>query len=589
MEISGMTILWDLGIVILAATVFGLIARGFKQPLILAYVVAGMFIGPIGLRIITRWDIITTFAELGIAFLLFMVGLELDLSRLKDVGRVSVVCGLGQIIMTFTFGFFLSLLLGFSQLESFYIGYILTISSTMVVIKLLSDKNELDTLHGKIVLGVLLVQDIVTILVLAALGSLGSLSLATLADPVVKGLGLVSIAIVAGAYVTPHILRYVARSIEILFLFALSWCFIFAASSFALGFPIGVGAFLAGLGLATFPYNLEIIGRIKSLRDFFATIFFVSLGMQVPSTLVFLPHAIILSLFVLLGNIGIMILIATFSGYKKRTSFLAALYLAQISEFSLIMAYAGFALGHISYDIFSLVILIGVVTITISSYFIIHGQEIYKRISPLLEIFDKISKDGELEHLPKRHRNHIIIFGCHRMGYKIMRTLQRFRKDFLVVDINPDVVKSLIEQSIPCIYGDLGDFEILERIDLQNADAVISTVPEQEDNLFLISEAKKVNPDALVIVTAEHLDTALELYNAGADYVILPRMLAGDKISEFLEEHIKHKDGMGKIKEKHIMKLEEIKRDELLRRYEPSFLKSLEKKFDRRLFDRREY
>ncbi|MBU4407003.1 MAG: cation:proton antiporter, partial [Candidatus Altiarchaeota archaeon] len=308
MEISGALILWDLGIIVLTATLLGLIARVLKQPLILAYVVAGVLIGPAAFRLITSGHMISTFAEMGIAFLLFMVGLELDLSRLKQVGRVSVLCGLGQIAITFVFGFLLSTLLGFQQLESFYIAFILTISSTMVVIKLLSDKNELDTLHGKIALGILLVQDIVTILVLALLTNIGSLSLSTVADPLLKGLGLVSIAIVAGVYVTPFLLRYIARSIELLFLFALSWCFVFAASSFVLGLSIGVGAFLAGLSLAAFPYNIEIIGRIKSLRDFFATIFFVSLGMQIPAHLVFLPEAIIFSLFVLLGNILIVLL-----------------------------------------------------------------------------------------------------------------------------------------------------------------------------------------------------------------------------------------------------------------------------------------
>ncbi|MCG2783371.1 MAG: cation:proton antiporter [Candidatus Altiarchaeales archaeon] len=593
MEISGALILWDLGIIVLTATFLGLIARVLKQPLILAYVVAGVLIGPAAFRLITSGHMISTFAEMGIAFLLFMVGLELDLSRLKQVGRVSVLCGLGQIAITFVFGFLLSTLLGFQQLESFYIAFILTISSTMVVIKLLSDKNELDTLHGKIALGILLVQDIVTILVLALLTNIGSLSLSTVADPLLKGLGLVSIAIVAGVYVTPFLLRYIARSIELLFLFALSWCFVFAASSFVLGLSIGVGAFLAGLSLAAFPYNIEIIGRIKSLRDFFATIFFVSLGMQIPAHLVFLPEAIIFSLFVLLGNILIVLLIVTLLGYKKRTSFLSALYLAQISEFSLIMASEGLRLGHISYDVFSMIIFIGVTTITISSYFIIHGPEIYRRMSPVLRVIDRISKDKELEHLPKGHKNHVIVFGCKRMGYKIVRTLQKFRRDFLVVDINPDVIDSLICQTISCIYGDIGDFEILDRINLKNADAVISTVPDQKDNLFMIDEIKRVNADALIVVTSDDLDGALRLYNAGADYVMLPRMLAGDAISEFMErhmkcgdkrvlgEHMKCRKRLDQIKSEHIMRLEEIKRDELLRKYEPSFLKALEKKFDR--------
>jgi len=247
-----------------------------------------------------------------------------------------------------------------------------------------------------------------------------------------------------------------------------------------------------------------------------------------------------------------------------------------------------------------MIIFIGVTTITISSYFIIHGPEIYRRMSPVLRIIDRISKDKELEHLPKEHKNHVIVFGCKRMGYKIVKTVQKFKRDFLVVDINPDVIDSLICQNIPCIYGDIGDFEILKRIDLKNADSVISTVPNQEDTRFLINETKIANPDALIIVTSDDLDTALELYNAGADYVMIPRMLAGDAISEFLEGHIRCEDRkflgkdarcrerIDKIKDKHITRLEDMKRDELLMKYESSFLKSLEKKFDRKR-DHRDY
>ncbi len=594
MEISGALILWDLGIIVLVSTFLGLIARSLKQPLILAYVVTGVLIGPAAFCLITSSHIISTFAEMGIAFLLFMVGLELDISRLRQVGRVSVLCGLGQIIITFVFGFLISLLLGFQQLESFYIAFILTISSTMVVIKLLSDKNELDTLHGKIALGILLIQDIVTILVLAMLENINTLSPLTIVDPIIKGLGLVSIAIAMGAYVTPFLLRHIARSIELLFLFALSWCFIFATASVTLGLSIGVGAFLAGLSLAAFPYNIEIISRIRSLRDFFATIFFVSLGMQIPAYIPLLPQAIIFSLFVLIGNIVLILLIVTLLGYKKRTSFLTALYLAQISEFSLIMANEGLRLGHISYSVFSMIIFIGVTTITISSYFIIHGHEIYRRISPILRVIDRISRDKELEHLPDKHRNHVIVFGCKRMGYKVVKTLQKFKRDFLVVDINPEVIESLISQDIPCIYGDIGDFEILKRIDLKNADSVISTVPDREDNLSLITKTRIANPGALIIVTSNDLDTALELYDAGADYVVIPRMLAGDTTSEFIGGYMRCKDRkfpgkdtgcrerIDKLKNSHILRLEDLKRDEFLRKYEPGFLKSLERKFDRK-------
>ncbi len=619
MAVESFDLMLDIGYMLLAATLLAFIARYLRQPLILAYVLAGIIIGPYVLGIVHEHEAITTLAHLGIASLLFMVGLELDMRRLKDVGKVSLGCGLGQIIITFIFGYLLTKFLGFDDISSFYIAFALTISSTMVVIKLLSDQNELDTLHGKIVLGTLLVQDVVTIMVITVITTKGGLSITTIAEPILRGFGLVCIAIVFGGFLIPPILKTVARSPELLFLSALSWCFVFTAFAFHIGFEsVEIGAFLAGVSLATFPYNLEIIGRIRSLRDFFSTIFFVSLGLQVPLTtamLITLPlgdlplalgdllpvalsdltiplklpltldlltPAIILSLFVLIGNTLIMIVISTLFGYGKRTSFLTALSLAQISEFSLILVSVGSSLGHISNEIFSLVVFIAVVTITGSSYFIINGGQLYKIFLPALRIFGSISNGKELEEIPLKSKKHIVVCGCHRMGNSIVQTLRALKKDFLVVDLNPDIIRLLIDRRIPCIYGDIGDMEILERINLKDADIVISTIPNQEDNLLLIQQTKKLNPSASIFIAANHLDQALELYDVGADYVILPHILAGEKISEYLKESITDRCRIMNLKKDHIHHLEDVKREELLERYESSILKSLEKKFNGR-------
>lgn len=579
-----MILLWDIGIIILASTILAYLARIFKQPMILAYVLAGIIIGPFGLQLITSKEIITALAELGIAFLLFIVGLELDVRRLKDVGRVSIGCGLGQIIITLAFGYLLANALGFKGIEAFYIAFALTISSTMVVIKLLSDKNELDTLHGRISLGILLVQDVVTIMFLASLTTLDNLSFFPLLDSLINGLALFLIAIISSRYVLPVLLRFSARSIELLFLTALSWCFVFAAISLFFGFSIAIGSFLAGVTLASFPYkfpyNLEIIGRVRSLRDFFATIFFVSLGMQIPLALPLIEPTIVLSLFVLIGNALIMMVIVRLFGYGKRTAFLTALSVAQISEFSLIIANQGLLLGHISHETFSLITFIAVVTITISSYFIMHGRKLYLMFLPALEILDRISMGRELADIPQKSEKHIIVFGCHRMGYTIVKTLRKLKKNFLVVDYNPDIIKFLMAQGTPCIYGDLGDREILERVDLTDAEIVISTIPNVEDNLMLIEETRRHNPGALIFITANYPDQALELYDAGADYVILPRLLGGEKVSEFLEEYLEDKDTLLKMRDSHMTQLEVIKNEELLNRYDLSFLGFLEKKIN---------
>ncbi|MEM2918873.1 MAG: cation:proton antiporter [Candidatus Altiarchaeota archaeon] len=585
MEAQGMLLLFDLGIIIFSSTLFAFFAKILKQPLIVAYVIAGIVVGPFGLRLVTNDEIIKIFAELGIAFLLFFVGLELDIKKLKNVGRVSISCGIGQILFTFIFGFLLSSLFGLSQIEAFYVSFALTISSTTVVVKLLSDINELQTLHGKIVLGILLVQDVITIVVLAALPNLGNFSIVPLLLSVVKGFGFFSISVVIGRFILPPLIGFSSRSLELLFLFALSVCFVFSFISYLLGFSISIGAFLAGLSLASFPYNLEIVSRVRSMRDFFATIFFASLGMQVSATIhdsikpLVIEEVIIFSLFVLIGNVIIMFLIASLLGYSKRTSFLTAISVAQVSEFSLVLVSEGLSLGHIQKDILSSIAWVTLITLTISSYMIIHSSKLYRIFVPFLGFSNKIPKKKDFESISESLKNHTIVFGCHRTGYMIVKTLMRLKKKFLVVDYNPDIIKKLLTQGINCIYGDIEDLEILERVNLKGAELVISTIPTHDDNLMLLKKVRELNSGAFFVVRAESIDNALELYEKGADFVIFPEMQSGERTSELLEIYERNKYLFSEIKQKEIRKLEKIKEEELLLKYEPSLLKHQKRKF----------
>lgn len=610
----------DIGITLVSATFFGFIARALRQPLILAYVLSGVVVGPSFFRIISEGETIDILAQFGIALLLFIVGLELDLKRLKDVGRVSLGCGMGQIVTTFIFGYLLALYLGFSGYAPFYIAFGLTISSTMVVVKLLSDKNEMDTLHGKIVLGTLLVQDIVTILVLATLPTLGSFSPSVLTGSILTCIGLVSFTLISSKYILPFFMRMAAKSVELLFLFSLSWCFIFASFTYVIflyllvpGSPqfamnsVSIGAFLAGLSLASFPYNLEIVGRVRPLKDFFLTLFFASLGMQITigipaadfSSMESLVYSVgaglyagffsqyafqvaLFSLYVLIGSVIIMMIITGLMGYGKRTSFMTAISLAQISEFSLILAVQGQALGHIDRYVFSIITGVVLITITISSYYIMYSKQLYSLILPLLGVFDHLPRGKELEDMPKKAREHVVLCGCHRMGSRIVDTLKLMNEDFIVVDYNPSTIRRLLQQKIKCIYGDIGDPEILDRVSLKDARIAISTVPEQESNLLLIYEAKRRNRKTLVFIVADDMDQALELYEAGADYVIIPKMVSGDRASDLIRTFIRDPARLRKMKEEHIFKLEDDKKDELLWRYEPSVLRSLERKLSRR-------
>jgi len=305
------------------------------------------------------------------------------------------------------------------------------------------------------------------------------------------------------------------------------------------GFSIAIGAFIAGVSIANLPYNVEIIGKVKPLKDFFATIFFVSLGLELllgeMHTILF--PLIIFTLFVIIFKPFITMFICSLFNYKKRVSFLTSISLAQVSEFSLIIVAQGLILGHISQELFSLTILLAIITITLTSYFIQFDNNLYMNFSGFLQLFEKIgTKTKKMEYLPEDKDIEIILCGYNRIGYSIVKTVQKMKKSLLIVDFNPDVVKRLIARKIPCIYGDVGDSEILERIGLNKARMIISTVPEEKDNLLLIKKTKEVNKKGLIFVTANQVDEALTLYDAGADYVILPHFLGGEHVSILLED-----------------------------------------------------
>lgn len=571
-------IFFDIGIVIIIATVFAFIAKSLKQPLIPAYVLAGIIIGPV-LGLITNTEVITNLSEIGIAFLLFIVGLEMNLRKLRDVGLVSSVGGLVQMLSIFTVTFILAVFLGFIYQEAIYLGLIIAFSSTMVVVKLLSDKRALDTLHGRIIIGFLLMQDILAILVLSILNTMDNFSFIFLVLSLVKGVVVFLVAIGASRYLFPALFEFAAKSQELLFISAVSISFLFSIvfanigkiiifligllgfslssnmiSYLSPGFSIAIGAFVAGITLANLPYNIEIIGKVKSLRDFFAVIFFVSLGMELllGSFMALLKPLLIFLVLIIFLKPLITMFLCSFFGYKKRTAFSTSISLAQISEFSLIIVAQGLFLGHLSQEIFSLTVILAVITIVLTSYFIKYEDRVYFKLAGVLEIFDKLTGAyGHLEYLPRK-KHEVILCGYNRIGYSIVNTLKKLKKKLLVVDFNPEVIGELIKEKVPCIYGDIGDSEILERINLKGAEMVISTVPIKRDNLLLIKKTKEQNKKAMIFVTSTQIKNALDLYDAGADYVILPHFLGGEHVSLLIEDFTSDINSIIKTKINHI-------------------------------------
>lgn len=537
------SIFFEITLIIILASFFSILFKFLKQPAILAYILTGIIIGPFGNLQLQGQDFLKTLGELGITFLLFMVGLELRFSDLKSVGKISLLTGIGQILFTSLIGYFISLALGFSQVASLYIAIALTFSSTIIIVKLLSDKKDLQSLYGKISVGFLLVQDFFAILFLIFLSSFsqGLASWESILFSLAKGIVLFALVLFLSKSLFPKILDRIASSPEVLFLFAIAWALGLSAivTSPPLEFSIEIGGFLAGLALANSSENFQIIGKIKSLRDFFITIFFVILGMSMSFSSfsnILLP-VLVFSLFVLIGNPIIVMVIMGLMGFRKRTSFLAGLTVAQISEFSLIIVFLGQRIGHLSSEIVSLVTAVGVITFAASTYLILNGDKLYKALSIYLSIFER-SKTSE-EHIGDLDgiKNHVVLIGVNRMGTSVLDALLEHKQSVLAVDFNPDVIKSLKEKKIKNLFGDIADLEIQERANLRSAKLIISTVSDIDDNMVLISEIKKIKNGPKIVVIANDNREEKELYKAGANYVIQPYVLGGKHLAHLIKTY----------------------------------------------------
>lgn len=548
-----MDIFFQIGVMFIIATLGAYVAKLLKQPLIPVYILTGIIIGPV-LGLITGSEIISTMSEIGIAFLLFIVGLELNFRKLRDTGVAAIAMGIIEVILVALTGFWVAVMLGYAPIESVYIGMILAFSSTMVVVKLLSDKRELETMHGRIIIGVLLIQDVIALFALSTLVTLKGISAGFIMLSLFKAAALIGVAYLLSKHVFPTIFKKGAESQELLLLMSLGICFLFSIIVSYIGFSIAIGAFIAGLSLANLPYNIEIVGRVRSLRDFFVTLFFVSLGLGIVMaefSRILVPLAFFL-LIALLFKPFILLLMSALFRYTKRTSFQVAVSLAQISEFSLIIAAQGLASGHLSSETFSMTVILAVITIAVTSYMIKFENEVYAFFSRPLTLFDIRESSERLQYLPQEMEYDVVLVGYDRIGYNIFKMLTSRRKSFVVIDFNPDIIKRLVARKIPCIYGDIGDPEILNRLNIAKTQLVVSTVPDVKDNIFLLKKVKGGNPHTVVYSTASTIEDALQLYKEGADYVILPHFLGGERVSTMIEET------HGDYRKVNLVKLEQI-------------------------------
>lgn len=521
----------EMAVLLLMAAVIGAIGVRLRQPLIVAFIVVGILVGPSVLGWVSANDQVDLLAKLGIALLLFVVGLKLDLHIIRSMGPVALATGLGQVFFTSVVGYFIAIVLGMAPVSALYVAVALTFSSTIIIVKLLSDKREVDSLHGRIAIGFLIVQDIVVVLVMIGLAALGEADDAAglgreAIEMLVKG-GLFIVAIgLLMRYVLTPLLHQLARSPELLVLFAIAWAVALAAAGAHLGFSKEVGAFLAGVSLASTPYREVIGARLVSLRDFLLLFFFIDLGAGLELSMLgaqVMP-AIILSLFVLIGNPLIVMIILGAMGYRKRTGFLAGLAVAQISEFSLILGALGLSLGHIDTETMGLITLVGLITISASTYMILYSHPLYERISPWLgDVFERkrAYREGARER-SEESRIDVILFGMGRFGAGIAQELRQRGHRVLGVDFDPDLVRRQEGDGYAVRYGDAEDPEFLATLPLEQVNWVLSSVREKDVNLALLHGLRQHEYKGRMAVTAHTSSDAEQLKRAGADRVLIP-------------------------------------------------------------------
>ncbi len=536
-------------LVLAVVTVVAFVAHRARQPLIVAFIAVGVLVGPSGLEIITESEPLELFADLGIAVLLFLVGLKLDLHLVRSMGKVALATGFGQIGFTALFGFLLSTLLGLSAQESLYVAIALTFSSTIIIVKILSDKRELEKLHGRIALGFLIVQDIVVVIVMVVVSTLGTDSDSGVGWQIgrifLTGVGLLVGTWFITVYVIPRVLAMVASSQELLIITSVAWAVSVAAFSDWLGFSVEVGAFLAGFALASTDYRESIASSLSGLRDFLLLFFFIDLGIGLDFSAIGeqVVPAIVLSLFVLIGKPLIILVIMGAMRYPKRVSFLAGVAAGQISEFSLILIALSLEVGHVDSGIVGLVTLVGLVTIGLSTYFINYSNQLFDRLKRPLGFFEREVLRDDLD--VDEEAVDFIVFGYGRFGRHLVEQLARSGNRVLVVDWDPygrlHVTDPELASLVSMRFGDADDPEFPGTLPINSATWIVSTIARVDTSLVLARSLRRWGTTARIAVTClstgESLKLRQDVEDGVVDLVLQPFSDAADDAIDALMRH----------------------------------------------------
>ena len=546
----------QLSLVIVLATAMALIMRVLRQPLIIGHIITGIIVGPSVFNLIHDRAAFATFSDIGIALLLFIIGLELNAAVIRRLGRIVLPTALSLLVVMMGLGFGAAKMFGFTRNEALLIGLSLFFSSTIIIAKVLSDKKELTRLHGQIAIGTILLDDFVATIALlvVAASSGGSMTVGEVGTLLAKGGALIVGFSIISLKVLPKLTKFIASSQELLFLFALAWGFGVSTLVSRAGFSIEIGALFAGVMLAHLPYTAEIGSRLKPLRDFFIILFFIVLGEGLSIANLgsaFVPALIFAALVLVAKPLTVMTALGIMR-YTKRTSFKTAINLSQISEFSIILVVLAHTSGLVGDKLNAVVTLVALITITVSTYLMQYDNFLYERLEKYLRIFER-SETREHEYRTKNYP--LILFGYKKGGHEFVKTFRSMKKPYIVVDYNPDVIELLDKQHIESLYGDATDMELLSELHIHSAKLVVCTIPDYQINKTLVHYVHQRNKDVVVICHADDYNEAAELYRLGATYVMLPHFIGSERMSMFIHRNGLHKKNFERYREKHLVAL----------------------------------
>ena len=530
----------SVALILALAVAAGMIAKLLRQPIIVSYIIVGILAGPTAFDLVSNAEEIILFAKFGIAILLFLVGLKLDFHMIQSTGKVAAIGGIAQVVFTAAVGFGIALLFGFDVTTSLYIAVGLTFSSTIIIIKLLGDKRQLDRLYGRIAVGILIIQDIlvvVAMVVIVTIGTPGANAIESLTQTFIGSIIFLGSVALFTRFFLVKILDWIAKSPELTLLFGVSWAIVLAAASSMIGLSMEIGAFVAGVSLASTAYRESLSARMVSLRDVMLLFFFIELGASLTfsDAISQLLPAIVLSIFVLIGKPLIIFVIMSRMGYRAETTFKTGMALAQISEFSLILIALGYSLGQVNSAVLSLVTLVGLFTITISSYFILYSDQLFARVQKLMTKFERSKDNGVNEEQAEKSYDAIVV-GAGRFGSEVISGLVSNQSRVLVVEMDPEALSKAAALGAETLFGDAGDPDFAKLLPIHQTGTIICTAPDRRSNTLLLEAMKSLGFEGELYLTALDNATAELFEQSPKVTTIRPLKMAANKIVKGLKK-----------------------------------------------------